>query len=337
MSKSKPPVVRLHEMQPGQTGDFFVLLAERVRGARRDGKPYYTCRFRDAQRSAAFMVWSDGGWFEVCETEWREGAFYKVRGRYDEHPTYGPQIDVINIRPVTDDDRQAGFDPLEFVERTRYDVEAMFTELWKLAESQIGDVPLRRLVLTLLDRSSKALKTRPASTKHFYPFAGGLLEHTLSVTHTCLHLVDKYAGRYPDLMPPLNRDLVLAGAILHDIGRTRELDDAVASPQATVEGRFLGHVLLARDLVRDTARELGDVDPELVQLLEHIILAHLERPEWGSPRLPLIPECLIVHHADDLDAKMEMYARCLSRDQEESPFTARDPVLGRQLYKGRRK
>lgn len=337
MSKSKPPVVRLHEMTPGDTGDFFALLAERVRGARRDGKPYYTCRFRDSKRTVAFMVWSDGGWFEQCENDWREGQFFKIRATYGEHPTYGAQIDLHNIRPVKDEDREAGFDPLDFVERTRHDVEAMFTELWQLAETQIADVPLRRLVLTLLDRRAKPLKTLPASTRHFYPFAGGLLEHTLSVTHTCLHLVDKYAARYPDLQPPLNRDLVLAGAIVHDLGRTCELDGEVVAPQPTVPGRLFGHVALGRDLVRDTARELGDVDPELVQLLEHIVLSHLERPEWGSPRLPLIPECLIVHHADDLDAKLEMYARCLTKDQEEGPFTARDPVLGRQLYKGRTK
>jgi len=72
-----------------------------------------------------------------------------------------------------------------------------------------------------------------------------------------------------------------------------------------------------------------------VQLLEHLIISHLNLPEWGSPRLPLIPESLILHHADDLDAKLEMYARCLSRDTGPGPFTARDPVLNRQLYKGR--
>jgi 3'-5' exoribonuclease len=102
-----------------------------------------------------------------------------------------------------------------------------------------------------------------------------------------------------------------------------------------VPGRFLGHILLGRDMVRDAARELGDVNPELLQMLEHIILSHLTLPEWGSPRLPLIPECLIIHHADDLDAKLEMYVRCLTKDKESGPFTARDPVLGKQLYKGR--
>ncbi|MBI3411233.1 MAG: HD domain-containing protein [Planctomycetes bacterium] len=337
MAKPKSPVVRLSEMTPGQSGDFFVLLAERVRGARKDGKPFYSCRFRDTGRSAAFMAWSDGPWFETCEKDWREGQFYKIRGAYDEHKVYGAQIDIGNIRPVTDDDRAGGFDPLEFVDKSRYDPEAMYQELWSIAETHIADMPLRRLALTILTRTAKQLKRVPATTRHFHPFAGGLLEHVLSVTHTCIHLVDKYAAHYGDLEPPLNRDLVVAGAMLHDIGRCVEFEGEVTNVQRSVAGHLLGHLFLGRDLVRDTARELGDINPDLLQLLEHIIVTHLNLPEWGSPKLPLIPECLIVHHADDLDAKLEMYMRCLERDLEPGAFTVRDPALGRQLYKGRKK
>lgn len=211
----------------------------------------------------------------------------------------------------------------------------MFTELKDLAEKQIADVPLRRLVLTLLDRHAAAFQRVPATQNKFYPYAGGLLEHTLSVTRNCLWLVDQYAIHYKELRPPLNRDLVMAGAILHDIGRVLEFGEGLLAVQPTIPGRLFGHLFLGRDLIRDTARELGDVDPELVQLLEHILIAHLNLPEWGSPRLPLIPECLILHHADDLDAKLEMYVRCLTRDQSAGPFTDRDPVLNRQLFKGR--
>jgi 3'-5' exoribonuclease len=335
VSRSKPILARLHELTPGVYADSFALLAQRSKSATRDGKPFYTCRFRDAGRTVSFMVWADGPWHEPCEQSWREGQFYKIRAVYDEHEKYGPQIDLHNIRPVTDEDRADGFNPADFVEHSRYDAAVMFAELKGLAETQIADAPLRRLVLTLLDRHAGPLQRLPATLNKFYPFAGGLLEHTLSVTRTCLHLVDKYAGHYTELRPPLNRDLVVAGAILHDLGRVVEYADEVLAPQTTVPGRFFGHLFLGRDLARDAARELGDVNPELLQLLEHIIVSHLALPEWGSPRLPLIPECLIIHHADDLDAKLEMYARCLSRDQAPGPFTDRDPVLNRQLYKGR--
>jgi 3'-5' exoribonuclease len=333
--RPKPPPVRLSELTPGQSADFFALLVERHKGATREGKPFYTCRFRDARRTVGFMVWADGGWYEVCEREWCAGQIYKIRGTYGESERYGPQIDIQNLRAVREEDAADGFTPSDFVDHSRYDPEAMFAELRALAEAHIADVPLRRLVLTLLDRHGEPFKRLPATLNKFYPFYGGLLEHTLSVTHTCLELADKYAAHYADLRPPLNRDLIVAGAVLHDLGRVLELGGDVLMVQPTVPGRLLGHLLLGRDLVRDAARELGDVNPELVQLLEHLIVSHLALPEWGSPRLPLVPECLILHHADDLDAKLEMYARCLSRDQAAGPFTDRDPVLGRQLYKGR--
>jgi 3'-5' exoribonuclease len=335
MARSKPTLARLCELTPGQFADFFALLADRSKGATREGKPYYTCRFRDARRTASFMVWADGPWYEACEKEWREGQFYKVRAVYGEHEKYGPQIEVHNIRPVTDEDRADGFNPAEFVEHSRLDSAAMFAELKELAATHLADTPLRQLVLTLLERHTEPLQRLPATLNKFYPFAGGLLEHTLSVTRLCLHIVDKYAAYYTELHPPLNRDLVVAGAILHDFGRIPEFGNELLITQPTVPGRLFGHLFLGRDLVRDTAREQGDVNPELLQMLEHIIISHLNLPEWGSPRLPLVPECLIIHHADDLDAKLEMYVRCLSRDREEGPFTARDPVLNRHLFKGR--
>jgi len=324
----------LHELTPGQIADFFALLVGRSKGITREGRPYYSCQFRDAKRTASCMVWGNSTWYEACERQWCDGQFYLIRGLYAEHDKYGGQIDIYDIRPVTEDDRREGFDPADFTEHSRYDSGALLTELKELA-GQIGDLPLRRLVLTLVERHAEPLQRLPATVNKFYCFYGGLLEHTVSVTRICRHLAGQYAAHYLELRPPLNCDLVSAGAILHDFGRLLELDADRLPAAPTVRGRLLGHVLLTRDLVRDTARELGDLNPELVQLLEHIIVAHLNLPDWGSPRSPLIPEALILHHADDLDARLEMYVRCLSRDQATGPFTHRDPVLKRHLFKGR--
>lgn len=334
--QAKPVPVRLRDLVPGQTGDCFALLLDKVRGAARNGKEYFLCRFRDSGREVACMAWADGPWFTACEKDWQPGQFYKLRCTYQEHPTYGPQIELLQIRPTADGDAKDGFDPLDFVEKSRFEADAMFDDLCDLAEKHIADFPLRKLVLTLLERHAGPLKRLPASERKFYPFAGGLLEHILSVTKTCLILAEKYAQHYEGAKPPLNRDLVLAGAMLHDLGRVAEYSEDLVNVQPTVPGRLFGHLILGRDMVRDQAREQGDVDPELLQMLEHIIVTHLALPEWGSPRLPLIPECLILHHADDLDAKMEMYMRCLAGDREPGAFTSRDPVLGKALLKRRK-
>ena len=263
------------------------------------------------------------------------GQVLQARAQYGEHERYGPQLDIHNIREVNEGDWADGFDPADFYEGSRPDPEAFYAELNQLTQNEIADAPLRRLVLTILERQAEPLKRLPATLRHFYPFPGGLLAHTLSVAQSCLLLADRYVAIYADLRPPLNRDLIVAGAVLHDMGRTLELDATSATAEPTVPGRMVGHLFLGRDLVRDTARALGDVNPELVLLLEHLIITHLNLPEWGSPRLPLIPESLILHHADDLDAKLEMYTRCLSKDKTPGLFTDRDPVLHRQLYKGR--
>jgi 3'-5' exoribonuclease len=340
MSSNLPPpaIRRLSDLRPGERGTFFALLAERGRSQTREGKPFYTCRFRDTRRTATYMVWEDGPHFAACESSWQPGQFFKINARYEEHERYGPQIDVLKIRPVEPRDEADGFKTFDFVEGSRSDPTLLLSELRELIQSAISDGPLQRLTLGLIDRHADLLKRLPASDRKFYPFAGGWLEHTLSVARNAIWLAEQYRQRFPELKPPINRDLVAAGAVLHDIGRARELTpgEAVTDPtEPTIDGRLLGHLFLGRDLVRDAAREQGDVNPELLALLEHLIVSHLNHPEWGSPRLPLIPEALILHHADDLDAKMEMFARCLTRDPSPGPFTERDPVLGRHLFKGR--
>jgi 3'-5' exoribonuclease len=335
MSSPKPPLLQLSELTPGQRGDFFALLSDRTRGLTSGGKPYFHCRFRDDRRTVSLMVWSDDRWFAPCERDWQAGQFYKLRAVYDEHERYGPQVEILNIRPVNDDDREDGFDEAQFIESSRHDLAKLFEELRTLAAKHIADEPLRNLVLALLDRHGPALTRLPATRDRAYPYRGGLLEHTVSMTRVAIDLAERYALAYPDLRPPLNRDLVAAGAILHDVGRVLEMGEEAPMPSLTVPGRLLGHLLLGRDLLRDAARDHPAVKPELLQLLEHILLTSLYPPESAGPRWPLIPEGLIVQYADDLDLKMAMYVRCLQRDTSAGPFTERDPALGRHLLKTR--
>jgi 3'-5' exoribonuclease len=333
MPRTKPAIVALSAMEPGQYADCFALLIERKPGTTGTGKPFFTCRFRDAHRVATYMVWADGPFFAECEKSWQAGRCYKLRCFYTHHDKYGPQVEVQQIRPTTDDDRVDGFEPVNLVEQSRHDANELFKDLRALVAFEIANVPLRALVLSILDKNSHRLCLLPGSQNKYYPFAGGWVEHTLNVAKTCLHLADRYAAHFPDLPRPIDRNLLVAGAVLHDIGRVAEFDDNLLM-QPTVESELIGHLFLGRDIVRDAARDMSDLNPELLLLLEHLIVSHLNLPAWGSPKLPLIPESLILFHADDLDAKVEMYARCLTRDISSGPFTDRDSILGRPLYKG---
>ncbi len=338
MSKSKKPVLaKLSELQSGNYVDCFVQLAEKSRGTTRDGKPFVTCKFRDARRTVgAVPIWEDSPHFEPSQ-EWHVGQFFKVRATFLEHDRYGPQLEIEQIRLVEDRDRADGFTELDFTERSRHDPEAMFAELEALVAGEIADGPLRALVLNLLTSNAPALKTLPGSARHYYPFAGGWLEHALSVARSATWLADRYAAMYPELNPPLNRGLVVAAAVLHDIGRVRELDAVPGQPiKDTVPGELFGRLFLGYEMIRGAAASVPDLNPELLELLLHCVVAHLKAPEWGSTRQPCVPEALILHHAADLDARMEMYVRCLTRDTAEGPFTDRDPIFGRPLLKGRK-
>lgn len=340
MSKVKPAVVPLHQLQPGPpAADCFALLTEKTAGTTQAGKPFFNCKFRDLKRTVSTMIWADSDHFAECEAEWQPGGFFKIRCIFSVSEKYGPQITIANIRAVREDDKADGFVEGDFYERSRFDSEAMFEELTKLADAEIVDLPLKAMTLGLLTEHAVALKRLPATAGRFYPFPGGWLEHVLSVTKSCLILADRYRLIYPELTPPLNRDIVVSAAMLHDIGRVAEytVSDVPGVPvEPTTEGRLFGHLALARDLIRLEAVKHAELDRELLMLLEHVVFVHLELPAWGSPKLPAVPEALILHHADDLDAKLEMYVRCLMNDRADGDFTDADAVLRKPLWKGRK-
>lgn len=323
----------LCELEPGEQADCFALLGERQRAETRDGKPYYRCQFRDAGRSAAAMIWSDSSWFEMCDQQWQAGEFYKLRCRYQENQ-YGPQVEILQIRPIQPEDHSDGFDPGDFLPRSRFDVATMYEELQGYIE-QIADLPLRNLVLKIVTEHREQVCVIPAASRNHHAYRSGFLEHVLSVTKTAAFLADKYREYYVSMQPPLSRDLVIAGAVLHDIGKLQELSAQPHGADYTPAGRLIGHILLGRDMVREAAREVAGVDPEQLLRLEHIIVAHQNLPEWGSPVAPHTPEALLVHYADDIDAKFQMMAHALGEKlPDDAEFTSRNNPLRRAIYRG---
>ena len=200
----------------------------------------------------------------------------------------------------------------------------MWQELRQLAETEIRP-PLGTLVLTVLERYQEEFLVCPAALRYHHPYLGGLLEHTWFVTRHALASLAIY--------PELNRDLVLAGAILHDLGKIKELANPPA-PERTVPGHLLGHVVLGWEMVRATAQGLDFPDPTLLVQLEHILLSHHGTMEFGSPVVPKTREALLVNFLDDLDAKLKMMSQHLESDTGEGDFTSYNRALQRDLYEG---
>lgn len=325
-------ITPLCELTDGQEGDFFALLSDKQLLATRDGKPYHRVTFCDSKREVSFPIWNDSTYASECRQTWQAGDFYKLRATLRE-TNYGPQLDIVRIRPVCEEDSEDGFDPLMCAPRSRFEPEKMFDELVAIATESIVDEPLRDLVVGIYESNKDELLLLPAARVNHHHYLSGFLEHVLNVTRHARELGQRYADFYTELDPPLNLDLVVAGAMLHDIGKLRELATGPAGATYTPAGTMIGHILQGRDILREAARE-SEVDADALLRLEHIIVSHQRLPEWGSPKPPMTPEALIVHYADDLDAKLQMMVAALVDDTTEGEFTTNRNPLRQAVYKG---
>ena len=216
---------------------------------------------------------------------------------------------------------------------SRFQPDEMLAELRQIVNEQVADPPLRQLVIDILDGHAEPLLTLPAAKRNHHAYIGGFLEHVLNVTRTCRYLAGQYAVLYADLQPPLDTDVLIAGAVLHDIGKLRELALGPAGAEYTAAGSLVGHVLQGRDIVRETAAD-REIDLEKLLRLEHVIIAHQRLPEWGAPKPPMTPEALIVHYADDMDAKLQMMVAALAEDLTDGPVTSKRNALYQHIYRG---
>lgn len=338
MSASREVAAMLSTLKPGEEADFFALMTCKEKLTTRDGKPYFKVGFRDADRELTVPVWADSPWHDDCRDRWSPGACYKLRATLRE-TSFGPQLEIRKMRPATNDDVAAGFDPLMLRPRSRFDPESMFAELLTVVDAGISDAPLREFVLAALIDNRAELLGLPAAVRTHHAFVGGWLEHTLNVAR----LTSFMAGRYADLSdgepPALRAELAVAGAALHDLGKLREIEWQAEGPALTVEGQLIGHVLLGRDMlreIRDRERAAGRQPPddETFAHLEHIVISHHGTAELGSPKPPMTPEALLVRHADDVDAKFAMACEALRREAPDGPFTSKRNALNQLWYRG---
>jgi 3'-5' exoribonuclease len=332
MATKTVTIVALEDFENGQEADVFLLMTAKEELTTRDGKPYFKVGFRGASRQVSFPIWAESAWSEACRKSWTIGAFYKVRAVYRE-TNFGPQLDIRKIRETTDADAADGFDPNMFLPRTRFNPTEMFAELLSIARTHVADAELRELVVKIMETNRAALLELPAATRNHHCYVGGYLEHVLSVTKTALYLAEKYDDYYPDLQPRLNRDVLVAGAILHDIGKLREIAWQPEGAAYLPAGDLVGHILQGRDIVREAAAG-RKIDPDILLRLEHVIISHQRLPEWGSPKPPMTPEALLVHYADDIDAKYHMMVIALRDDTNPGHLTSKQNQLHQKIYRG---
>jgi 3'-5' exoribonuclease len=267
---------------------YFVLSSLQVREKKQGGQ-YLALILSDRTGSLEARMWDDiGDALEYCS----EGCYVKVQGDLSKYQGKF-QITLKKLRLAADSE----VDPKDFQPATKFDVEEMWAELRGYVSLFKND-DLRRLVFAFLDdeKIGPAFKCAPAAKRLHHAWLGGLLEHVLTLVRVCLATVPFY--------PEVDQDLLVTGAILHDIGKVRELEWK-SSFSYTLEGQMIGHISIAQGMLREKVQEIAPFPEKLRVLVEHMILSHHGKYEFGSPKLPMTPEAILLSALDDLEAKMQ--------------------------------
>jgi len=290
---------------------FFLVLAKQQRTTKQN-KPYLSLTLGDKTGPIEGRVWELGD--PRIAKDFERGDMVKVRGsvsRYDDRA----QVKVDQLRKALDGEA----DKMDMLPATTCDVAVLWTALEAVVAS-ITNPHLKRLLEALVSDPAiaQAYRLAPAARQLHHAWLGGLLEHVVSL----LGLADRVASHYP----MLDRDLLVTGVILHDIGKIRELSWDTGFDY-TVEGVLLGHIQMGVDLVEKTIDGLPGFPDRLRTLVLHLILSHHGKLEFGSPKLPMIPEALVLNFLDDLDAKMQAMASEFEKSAREG--RAPDEMTGK--------
>lgn len=282
--------------------------------------PFWRLEICDASGTLNAKIWSPlSASFEtltpgdVVHLEGRAGLF---RDRID--------ISVDRMRVLAPYELEA-LDMGQFLVSSERDPAEMLTELLELCREVFTHRPWRKFVTGVLrnEELAEALKAAPAAKSVHHAYRGGLLEHILSVSGLCMRIADHY--------PEIDRQVLLAGAIFHDIGKAWELSGGLVNDY-TDEGRLLGHIHIGLEQLEPFLRRSG-LEHELAVHFKHLILSHHGEYEFGSPRRPKTREAMVLHYADNLDAKMaQLNSLFKGFEDGETGWTPFQPTLQRFLY-----
>ena len=303
------------KLQPGDQVDQYLLIKEAKKGVTTVGKPFMSLVLQDRSGDIEAKLWDTN---EEHETLYHAQAIVKVGGEIHDYRGKN-QLRVKQIRPVREEE---GITIGDLLPTSSVPKEQLLEELMQYF-FQLQNPNISRITRFLVKKYQERLIIYPAATKNHHDYASGLIDHVVSML--------KLSEAICNLYPTLNRDLLYAGVILHDIGKVIELSGPVGT-MYTVEGNLLGHISIMVNEIGQAATELN-IEGEEVMLLQHLVLSHHGKEEWGSPKKPMIQEAEILHYIDNIDAKMNMLTRALDKTKP-GEFTERlFPLDNRSFYK----
>jgi len=298
----------------------FVVASKQVK-AKKNGEPYLALVLADRTGQIEAKMWDNVEEFILA---FEQDDFLKIKGLINKYKNRF-QLTIHKLRRM----EEGEIDFTDYLPKTTKDI----GELWRTLTEFVATFQnphLKSLIELFMADAEIAERYRnaPAAKTLHHAYIGGLLDHVVSLFRSC----DLICRNYPQV----NRDLLLTGAFLHDIGKIQELTYNRAFSYTT-RGQLLGHMIIELEMLQAKLAKLPGFPEELKTLLEHMIISHHGQYDFGSPKLPMFPEALMLHYLDDLDSKMEAMRAHFEREAElEGPWTSYNASLGRPLFDSRK-
>jgi 3'-5' exoribonuclease len=308
------------DIRAGDIVDDIFVLSEKILSQKRDGNNFLNITLSDKTGMIKGVVWDDVDGITAGTTS---GDFVHINGHVGEYR--GALQVVIKKMGSVPADR---IDPADFLPQTPRDIEGMFDRLSKITDS-IKTEYLKRLVEAFWKDEAfvRKFKTAPAAKKMHHAYIGGLLEHTLSM----VSLADKIAGHYSGV----DRDLLIAGAIFHDIGKIDEFEYRFKIDYSD-RGRLLNHIVIGLKMVDEKLSEIEQFPEDQALLLKHMIVSHHGSREFGSPEPPKIIEAVLLNYIDEIDSKVNGIRDFMASEDADEAWTSYHRILERHFYKGKK-
>jgi 3'-5' exoribonuclease len=309
----------IKDIRAGDFVDDIFVLSEKAMAQKRDGNNFLNIAVSDKTGNMNGVIWDN---VDEISTGTASGDFVKVEGTVTEYKGM-LQLVVKNMTIIPAD----SINPSDFLPATRRDIDKMFLRLLKITASlEAGH--LKKLFEAFFNDMDfvRKFKNAPAAKKMHHAYIGGLLEHTLSMAL----LADRIAGHYSGV----DRDLLLAGAILHDIGKVREFNYKYNIDYSD-EGRLLSHVVIGIMMLDEKLEEVEDFPREQAILLRHMIVSHHGTREFGSPEPPKTIEAVLLNYIDEIDAKVKGIRDFMATEDPNESWTSYHRLLGRHFYRGK--
>src|ERR1700683_3112073 len=293
----------------------FVVVSKQIK-PKKTGEPYLALTLGDRSGQLEAKMWDN---VEEVLKVFKQDDVRKIKGLVNKYKSRF-QLTIHKLRKLGESEIEFA----DYLPKTSRNIDELWQTLTDFV-STFQNLPLKALVQAFMSDAeiAAAYRNAPAAKTLHHAYIGGLLDHVVSLFRPCYLICRNY--------PLVNRDLLLTGVFLHDIGKIHELAYNRAFSYTT-RGQLLGHMVIELEMLQAKLALFPDFPPELKTLIEHLIISHHGQYEFGSPKLPMFPEALLLHYMDDLDSKMEAMRAHFEREADlENPWTSYNASLGRPL------